>query len=255
MWIDSHAHLYALDDDTLRSTLQRAGDAGVGHILNTGVSIDTGMAVIRQCAGHGCLSAAVGISPFDAANLSDGWRETLLALLNDSSVVAIGETGIDATNPSYPTLALQTMVFEEQLLIAVSRDIPIIIHSRGAEIKAFEMCRAAGAIKAVFHCFTGDRTALKRILDGGYFVSFSGIITFKNSGSELCVEYAPLSQMLIETDSPYLTPVPHRGKTNEPGLVGLVGAKVAEIKKVNPAEVAEVLRNNFETLFGLKHHA
>jgi TatD DNase family protein len=106
--------------------------------------------------------------------------------------------------------------------------------------------------KAMFHCFTGDITALRKILDSGYFVSFSGIITFKSSPLVECVRHAPLSQMLIETDSPYLAPVPHRGKTNEPAWVGLVGNKVAEIKKINAADVAEALRENFITLFGLR---
>ena len=114
------------------------------------------------------------------------------------------------------------------------------------------MCRANGVKKAVFHCFTGALADLRRLLDAGYMVSFSGIITFKNSPLSHCVGFAPLSRMLIETDSPYLAPAPHRGKTNEPGWVGLVGERIAEIKKMDPVDLSETLRENFLNVFGLK---
>ncbi len=252
MWIDAHAHLYNLDGPDLAVAITKAHKAGVDHILDTGTSIDTSRQVLRQCAEHSLLSAAVGISPFDAENLPEDWQASLESILKDPAVVAIGETGIDSTNPTYPNITSQIELFEAQLHVAVGRDLPIIIHSRGYEIKAREMCHTAGVKKAMFHCFTGDISALGKILDAGYFVSFSGIITFKNSPLVECVRYAPLSQMLIETDSPYLAPVPHRGKTNEPAWVGLVGNKVAEIKRINAVDVADALRKNFFTLFGLR---
>lgn len=252
MWIDAHAHLYNLDGPDLAAAITEAREAGVGRILNTGTSIDTSRQVLRQCTEHSLLSAAVGISPFDAKNPPEDWQASLESMFKDPTVVAIGETGIDSTNPTYPNIASQIELFEAQLHIAVSRDLPIIIHSRGSEIKAAEMCQATGVKKAMFHCFTGDIMALGKILDAGYFVSFSGIITFKNSPLVECVGYAPLSQMFIETDSPYLAPVPYRGKTNEPAWVGLVGKKVAEIKKINAVDVADALRENLFTLFGIK---
>ena len=232
MWIDAHAHLYNLDGPDLAAAMKKAREAGVDHILNTGTSIDTSRQVLRQCTEHSLLSAAVGISPFDAKNPPENWQASLESMLKDPAVVAIGETGIDSTNPTYPDIAAQIKVFETQLHFALSRDLPIVIHSRGSEIKAAEMCQATGVKKAMFHCFTGDISALRKILDAGYFVSYSGIITFKNSPLAECVRYAPLSNMFIETDSPYLAPVPHRGKTNEPAWVGLVGKKVAEKKKL-----------------------
>jgi TatD DNase family protein len=250
MWTDAHAHLYDLDGPGLAAAVAHAREAGVDRILNTGTSIDTSRKVLRQSSEHAGLSAAVGVSPFDAGTLPDAWQTSLESMLSDPVVVAMGETGIDSTNPTYPDIASQVALFEEQLHMAVIHTMPIIIHSRGAEIKACEMCSAKGVKKAMFHCFTGDITALRKILAAGYFVSFSGIITFKSSPLVECVRYAPLSQMLIETDSPYLAPVPHRGKTNEPAWVGLVGNKVAEIKKLNAVDVAETLRENFFTLFG-----
>jgi len=252
MWTDSHAHLYDLDDKSLQAVLTRAREAGVGHVLNTAVSVATSRAVVRQCAGRPEMSAAIGVSPFDAADIPDSWCDSLTALMDDPAVVAMGEIGVDATKPSCPDLARQTAVFEEQARIAVGRDLPIVIHSRGAERKLCEMCRANGVKKAVFHCFTGALADLRRLLDAGYMVSFSGIITFKNSPLSHCVGFAPLSRMLIETDSPYLAPVPHRGKTNEPGWVGLVGERIAEIKKMDPVDLSETLRENFLNVFGLK---
>jgi TatD DNase family protein len=252
MWTDAHAHLYDCDGPGLAAIVAHAREAGVDRILNTGTSIDTSRKVLRQSSEHAGLSAAVGVSPLDAETLPDAWQTSLESMLSDPVVVAMGETGIDSTNPTYPDIASQIGLFEEQLGIAIKHTLPVIIHSRGAEIKACEMCCAIGVKKAMFHCFTGDITALRKILDSGYFVSFSGIITFKSSPLVECVRHAPLSQMLIETDSPYLAPVPHRGKTNEPAWVGLVGNKVAEIKKINAADVAEALRENFITLFGLR---
>jgi TatD DNase family protein len=252
MWIDAHAHLYDLDEQELAAIAARAREAGVDHILNTGTSIDTSKKALRQCSEHALLSAVAGISPFDADTLPDDWQTSLESMLSDPAVIAVGETGIDSTNPSYPGITSQIRLFEEQLHIAINHTLPVVIHSRGSETKACEMCRASGVKKAMFHCFTGDVTALGKILDSGYFVSFSGIITFKSSPLVECVRYAPLSRMFIETDSPYLAPVPHRGKTNEPAWVGLVGKKVAEIKKINAVDVAEALRENFIALFGLK---
>jgi TatD DNase family protein len=251
MWIDAHAHLNDLDGQALTAAVAKANEAGIDRIINTGTSIDTSRQVLRQSTEHSLLSAAVGISPFDAGNPPEDWQASLESMLKDPAVVAIGETGIDSTNPTYPDIATQIEVFEAQLHVAISRDLPTIIHSRGYEIKACEMCCAKGVKKAMFHCFTGDIAALKKILAAGYYVSFSGIITFKSSPLVECVKYAPLSRMFIETDSPYLAPVPHRGKTNEPAWVGLVGNKVAEIKKINAVDVAEALRVNFFTLFGL----
>lgn len=252
MWIDAHAHLYDLDGPDLAAAVTKAREAGVDRILNTGTSLDTSRHVLRQCSEHALLSAAVGISPFDAETLPDSWQTSLESMLGNPAVVAVGETGIDSNNPTYPDIASQIGLFEEQLGVAIKHNMPVIIHSRGSEIKACEMCCTASAKKAMFHCFTGDITALGKILDAGYFVSFSGIITFKNSPLAECVKYAPLSQMLIETDSPYLAPIPHRGKTNEPAWVGLVGNKVAEIKKLNTVDVADALRENFFALFGLR---
>ncbi len=251
MWMDTHAHLYDLDEPSLRSALQSCEPAAVSCIVNTGTNLASSKKVLAQCERQKNLYAAVGISPFDAEALPDLWDEQLEEMLNGGRVIAVGETGLDSTNPSYPDIKLQIPLFEGQLEIARRRDLPVVIHSRGCEARAAEMCVERGIRKAIFHCFTGDIPALKKLLDAGYHVSFSGIITFAKTPAGKCVEYAPIDRILIETDSPYLAPVPFRGKKNQPAWVEYVGKKVAEIKKMDEEETAKALAENFGRLFGV----
>ena len=251
MWTDSHAHLYDLDESALTAVVQACSQAGVARIINTGTSLVSSEKDLAQCAKHPSLSgAAVGISPFEASALPGAWDERLDRLLRDSRVVAVGEIGIDVTHSAYPDISLQLPLFERQLDIALTKNLPVVLHSRGCESRAADLCIRHGVRKAVFHCFTGDIPALKTILDAGYYVSFSGIITFKNSPLTECVEYAPLDRMLIETDSPYLAPVPHRGEINRPDWVVYVGERVAEIKKTDKEKAAGIIANNMREAFG-----
>jgi TatD DNase family protein len=253
MWIDAHAHLYDLDDAELSSTVVACRDAGVDYVLNTGNSLESSETVIRQCRSFPDIYGAAGISPFDANRLNESWPAILESMLSAPQIIAIGETGIDSTNTAYPDMKLQTPLFEQQLSIAREHDIPIIVHSRGCESLAVDICKTGGVVKAMFHCFAGSIADLKKCLDAGYYVSFSGIITFKNSKLSELVEYIPLERMLIETDSPYLAPAPFRGKKNRPDLVVYVGKKLSEIKKISEAKAAEALKENFRKLFFLEN--
>ncbi len=252
MWIDAHAHLYDLDEESLTSAIRACKTPGVSMILNTGTSLASSRRVLLQCALHHELYAAVGISPFDAAGLPDSWDKQLGELLVNDRVIAVGETGLDSTNPRYPEIRLQLPLFETQLKIARLHDLPVIIHSRGCESRAASICLEHGIKKVMFHCFAGDITSLKKILDAEYYISFSGIVTFTNTPLHKCVEYAPMDRILIETDSPYLAPVPFRGKQNQPAWVTYVGKKVAEIKKMDEEETAEALAKNIKRLFRLE---
>jgi TatD DNase family protein len=249
MWIDSHAHLYDLDDQALSLAMQACIAAGVSFVLNTGTSIDTSRKSLAQCNKYKNLGAVVGISPFDAASIPESWDMHLEGILSDEHVMAIGETGLDATNPGYPDIGLQLPLLETHLELARKHDLPVVLHSRGSEERVARLCMERGVKKAMFHCFTGDLAALKTLLDGGYYVSFSGIITFANSPVRTCVEYAPLDRILIETDSPYLAPIPFRGKKNQPAWAAQVGKKVAEIKKLDEEETARAITENFKRLF------
>ena len=236
MWIDSHAHLGDVDDPRLGALIAAARENGVGRILNVATSLLSSISVIRQCGVHSCLSAAVGISPFDIRDAPKDWPGRIAGLAKSPFVVAIGETGMDATNASYPPLPLQRDFFESHLRLASDLGLPVIVHSRGCEQQVLDICIASGARSAVFHCYTGPPETLSRIIGAGYTVSFSGIITFKNSALAPLVASVPLSQMLIETDSPYLAPVPYRGRQNQPAWVTLVGRAAAAAKNIDEEE-------------------
>jgi len=249
MWIDAHAHLYDLDETSLDAQLNACRAAGIDCIINTGTSLESSEKVRGQCLRDPRLFAAVGISPLDAAAQPPLWEERLRKFVRADRVIAVGEIGLDTTNPAYPPLSVQQPVFERQLELAKANNLPVVVHSRGCESQTVKICAQSGVIKAVFHCFTGDINALKAVLDRGYYVSFSGIITFKNASLNACVAYAPLNRLFIETDSPYLAPQPHRGKPNQPAWVTLVGKEVARIKKKEEAVVAQAIHRNFRTLF------
>jgi TatD DNase family protein len=251
MWIDAHAHLYDLSDNELAASLDTAEKGGVCRIINTATSIATSRQVIRQTSIDKRLLAAAGISPFDVEGLDSDWTQILDSLLAAPEVVGVGEIGIDGSNTRYPPLQHQIPVFGQQLAMASSRGLTAIVHSRGAERQAIDICKSAGAAKVIFHCYTGSQDDLRLLLDCGYYVSFSGILTFKNNPLTGLAAYAPLDRILIETDTPYLAPVPHRGKRNCPAWVALTGLALAEIKGISGEETAAHIARNAGELFGL----
>jgi TatD DNase family protein len=251
MWIDSHAHLYNLGPEALAAALCRAAGSSVTEVLNCGTSLATSQRVAEQCSDHpALLRAAVGISPFDVVGLPSDWLDQIRVLASAPGVVAIGEAGLDTSNPRYPDLAEQIPVFEAQLDLSEQLRLPIVVHSRGCEVDTARRCRAHRKVRAVFHCFTGTADALHAILDAGYTVSYSGIVTFKKSPLPALVAHTPVDRILVETDSPYLAPEPHRGHRNEPAWVALTGECIARIKGSSAQECASALRANFDALFG-----
>jgi TatD DNase family protein len=248
--IDTHAHLYDHPAHELDGIITDAVNAGVNVIINTAVSLSTAETVLGQCNRFPQnLRAAVGISPFDTAGLASGWDSELAALLPDQNIVAIGEIGLDGTNPAYPAIDVQKPVFVKQLEIAKSANLPAVIHSRGLEKYAAEICRNAGVKMAVFHCFTGDADALEYITNGGYYVSISGIITYKNSHLRELIRSIPLNKLLVETDTPYLSPAPHRGKPNRPSRLPHTASEIARLLSINESELLATLKKNTAAAF------
>jgi len=252
---DVHAHLFDRAGAALDELITESESAGVGLIINTAVSVDTSITALEQCRRFPQnLKAAVGISPFDTANAGDNWEEGLRKLLTEPSsrpiIAAIGEIGLDCTNPRYPPLDVQTRFFTRQLEIAADAGLPAVIHSRGMEKRTAEICRQHGVRRAVFHCFTGDREALEYIIECGYYISVSGIITFKNSPLRDIIRYMPADRLLIETDAPYLAPVPHRGKPNRPSYLVHTAKEIARILDIGEPELGERLNNNTAMAFG-----
>lgn len=248
-WTDSHAHLDGCDTVALDATVAAAAAAGVFRILNAATSLPSSEIVAHQCARHDCLLGCVGISPFDVHNAPDSWEASLRTLARRPRIAAVGETGIDATNPSYPPLSLQTLFFEKHLALARELDLPAIVHSRGCEKRALDMCKHAGVKRAVFHCYAGPLDVMKDIFDAGYLISFSGIVTFAHSPLAPLAAAAPLDSFLIETDTPYLAPVPHRGRPNRPAWVACVGETIATIRGMDAGTLAAALEKNFTCMF------
>jgi len=252
-WIDIHAHLYGLSNDALHNALEDTildcVSCGVDLIINTAVSIDTAQTVLEQCrAFPNHLRAAAGISPFYINNHKDDiWIEQLRKMIDDPLTAAVGEIGLDCTNPTYPPLAEQMPFFEKQLELAIQTGTTAVVHSRGMEKQTAQICRSMGASKVIFHCFTGSREAAEYIIENGYYISVSGIITYKNSHLRDLIPSLPIDKLLIETDSPYLAPVPYRGKKNTPAMLVQTAKETARLFKIEERDLAEILAKNSVT--------
>lgn len=250
MWIDCHAHLFDIPESELCNILDEASGVSVLKIISTAVNLSTSETVLNQCRNYNSILGAAGISPFDTINLPQDWEHKLSNLLESEKMIAVGEIGIDKTNPRYPSEDIQLPVFKKQLYIAKELNIPAVIHSRGAELEAAYICKESGISKALFHCFTGDSDAMRTIIDLGYYISISGIVTFPKSQIRDLIKFIPDNRLLIETDAPYLAPVPHRGKTNRPALLRYTGEEIAKLKGTTTNELENILKGNFTSLFG-----
>jgi TatD DNase family protein len=221
-FIDSHAHLNLLPEGyESEKTLSRAMDLGLEALVNVGTDIERSRESIELARKFGNVFATVGLHPGEAHHWSDELEAELDRLAASEKVVAIGETGLDFAWPE-PSSEVQIKALSGQIRIAVKHDLPLVIHARDAFTDLFQILKnsALPSRPGVFHCFTGDLDAAKNALDLGFYLSFSGIITFKNAG-ELrdVIASVPIDRILVETDCPYLAPVPHRGKTNEPAFI------------------------------------
>lgn len=240
MWTDAHCHI-PHDGETSRLRLGEeavaaAREAGVGRLVSVGVDIASSQEAIEVARRHAGVWATAGLHPHDADQGLDG----LEALLDDPMVVAVGECGFDLHYEHAPR-SVQREVFAAQVALANAHDLALVIHTRDAWDDTFDVLTAEGVpARTVFHCFTGGPVEARRALDLGAALSFSGIITFPSAGDiREAAALCPLDRLTVETDAPYLAPVPHRGKANSPALVPLVGAAVAAAKGVPVATVEE----------------
>ncbi|MCU1346618.1 MAG: putative deoxyribonuclease [Acidimicrobiia bacterium] len=236
MWTDSHCHL---DDPRIEGgaagALERGAVAGVTRYITVGTDADHSRAAIALAAQHDQVWATVGLHPHDAVNGVD----SLLELLDQPKVVAVGECGLDYHYDHSPR-DVQRRVFAEQIALAHQRQLALVIHTRAAWDDTFDVLRAEGVPpRTIFHCFSGGPDEARRSLDLGAYLSFSGIVSFKTAGDvRAAAEICPADRLMVETDSPYLAPVPRRGQTNEPANVALVGAVLAEVRKTTLSDIA-----------------
>jgi len=257
MFIDSHCHLDFPDfENRLPEVLETMEKQLVTKALCISVDIPDFPKVLALAKQYSHLYATVGVHP-DYEDTPEPTLDWLLEEAKESKVIGIGETGLDyyrMAHKPYEELEWQRERFRVHIEASKITQKPLIIHTREASADTISILRESGQgkVNGVMHCFTENIEVAKQALDLGFYISFSGIVTFKNALQikETC-KYVPFDRMLIETDSPYLAPVPYRGKTNEPGYVSYVASYIASLKDSNVEEVGRVTSDNFYQLFNL----
>jgi TatD DNase family protein len=254
--VDSHCHIAEPEYEADRiEVIARAAENGVTTLVCVGatgpVASNTGAVALAGRHGPVEIVATVGIHPHHASEADDDAFTFLTELAGKPGVVGIGETGLDYHYDHSPRPA-QREAFARTIRLAQTLRLPLVVHVREAHVDAADILRAQGAADGVIHCFTGDRDDARRYLDLGFHISVAGIVTFKNADSlRDAVRSVPLDRLMVETDSPYLAPIPHRGRRNEPAHVRLVAEGVAATRNEPFATVAEATTTNARRLFRL----
>jgi TatD DNase family protein len=255
MLTDTHTHLNAAQfDEDREEVIQRAKDAGVTRIVNVGFNRETIPSSIALAEQYDFIYSTVGWHPQDAKDMRDGDLDWIEELCKHEKVVAIGEIGLDYYWDTSPK-DVQQRVFREQIRLAKKIGLPIVIHNRDAHQDILEILKQekAAEVGGIMHCFSGSWETAKQCLDMNFYISFGGPVTFKNAKQpKEVLAQVPLDRLLIETDAPYLTPHPHRGKRNETSYVRLVAETAAEIRGMCLEELAQITTDNAIRLLKLK---
>ncbi len=266
MFIDSHAHLFNEDfRNDLPGVIQRARESGIDAIVVPGTTMETSREAVELAEKHDFLFACVGYHPHEASKATDMNLAEIERLSSHEKVVAIGEIGLDF-HYDLARRDRQQQVYKSQLEIACRSDLPVVIHTRESTAEAIQAVRevveqhpkwlqgqnGGEASRGVFHCFTGNADEAKQVIALGFYVSYGGMVTFKNSTALETLRTLGLSRVLLETDSPYLAPVPLRGKQNEPANMIHTAKKISESLNIPLDHVAEITSRNARMLFGLK---
>lgn len=260
MLIDTHAHLDFKEFDQDRDqVIKRAFGSGIEKIINVGCNLERSKNSIELAKKYDNIYAAVGVHPHDVGKYDlENFKSKLIKLAKENKVVALGECGLDYYRIENSELGIknkQKEFFKVQLDLAKELDLPLIIHCRNAFEDLLEILKRTDDLpRGVTHCFSGTLHYAQKFLNLGFLVSFTGSITYVRPQGELLavVKEIPLGKIMIETDCPYLAPVPHRGERNEPAYVKFVAEKIAEIKGMDFQEVAEQTTKNAIKLFSLK---
>ena len=246
--IDTHTHIYYDNySDRMDDVIQTAANNGVEKIISVGVDLATSEECIKLSEKYPSVYAACGYHPHEAAKAPRGYLYELEEFYTHNKVVAVGEIGLDY-HYNFSEPRDQKKVYLEQLEMAHSLDLPVVIHCRQSDDDILAGILQSGHSYGVIHCFASDLDFANSILKTGFCISFTGMITFIKELEEV-VREVPLKKMMVETDSPYLTPKPHRGKKNEPAYVVHVAEKIAELKEISMEEVAEATTKTAYDLF------
>jgi len=255
MLVDSHAHLEMPDfKRDLEQVIRRAKESGVGYIFTVGTEKKDWKRALEIADSHPSIYAILGVHPHNAKEIDDQTYPTLRELCRSGKVKAYGEIGLDFFRNLSPR-DIQLKGFREQIALAKEVGLPIVVHDREAHQETLEILKSEKVEECggIIHCFSGDYEMAKACIDMGFHISIPGSITFKNAeGFREIVKRIPLESLLVETDAPFITPEPFRGKRNEPSYVRYTAQKVAEIKKVSFERVAEVTTENALRVYRLK---
>lgn len=246
---DTHAH-YMKEDfgEGLDTLLAELPSKNVERVLAIGCDLPSSAEEIALAERYGYIYAAAGIHPEHAAELHENWESELEGLLAHEKVVALGEIGLDYHYPE-PPKDIQRTVFVRQLEMAKRLDMPVVIHSRDASADTLDILREYKP-RGVLHCFSGSAETAREVVKLGMYIGFTGVLTFKNSKKAwaACAE-TPLDRLLLETDCPYMAPLPHRGERSDSSMIQYTAAKMAEIKGVSTEKMIDIARRNGERLF------
>jgi len=254
MFIDTHCHLdFENYNDDRETVVQRSIKNKIEAIITIGTNEETSSKSIELAEKFATVFAAVGIHPNDAANITKKSVQNIYDISSNQKVVAIGEIGLDYYR-DYTPVDIQKELFRTQLKMAREKELPVIIHNRQAHSDVYDILveEKSTDLKGVLHSFDGDVHFLDSVLAYNFYVSFTGVVTFKNANYDELIKHVPLENLLLETDSPFLTPVPFRGKRNEPSYVTYVAEKIAEVKDIPIEELAKITTENARNLFKLK---
>ena len=257
MFVDTHCHLTLLDltpySGDLDLALAQAREAGVSRFMSISVDLDDHIELAKIAARHADVGYTVGVHPCeDAATMARATTDYLVELAQPEKVWALGETGLDYFH-STDFIQEQKECFARHIHASQVVKKPVVVHTRSAKHDTVDIIRAEKSTHGILHCFTEDWETAKAVLDCGYYVSFSGIVSFKNAQDLRDVaKQVPLDRVLIETDSPYLAPVPYRGKSNETKYVPFVAKALCDVYDKSLEEMAAITMQNFENLLSFK---
>ena len=254
MLVDAHCHLTGsyLAPEEVERTLLRARTSGVTGFIAVGTDLEDSRAVLDLVHAHAGIQASLGVHPHEAKGWDATTEGALEAMLRDPGVRFVGETGLDWHYDLSPR-DQQEAAFRAQIRLARKLRKPLMIHTRSAPEATLRVLKeeGAGEVRGIIHCFSEDKPFARRALDLGFYLSFSGIVTFKKAEAVREVAaWAPEDRILVETDAPFLAPVPFRGKPNEPGYVRYTADQVAELRGISSLKVAELTTRNLEALCG-----
>ena len=247
--VDTHSHIYYDQyEDDLPKVINDAEDSEIKRIVCVGTDIETSYQSIEIADKYDNVFCTVGCHPHEASKMKNGYLNTIEDMCKHDKVIAIGETGLDYFY-NHSSKSIQKKIFIDQIELSNNLNLPIVIHNRESDKDLLEILKRFKP-KGVIHCFSGNLKMAKEVTNLGLLISFTGIITFKNFNHLDVIEKIDLNNIMVETDSPYLSPIPHRGKRNEPKHVKIIAEKIAEIKNL---PIQKVIKQTTKNAFKLFH--